>query len=98
MGYTLIISANDIPTQAYTKHEHMMPYNSVTEPPADIAMARLVAMATHELQMLKLSATIVMGDNLVRAAAGLTSSQEPSLTLIIRSRSASWNAPFSFVR
>ena len=98
MGYTLIISANDTPTQAYTTHEHMMPYSSVTEPPADMAMARLVAMATQLLQMLKLRATMAIGDNLVRAAAWLTSSQEPSLTLMIRSRSASWIVPFSFVR
>jgi hypothetical protein len=55
----------------------MMPYNSVTEPPADIAMARLVAMATQLLQILKLKATMAIGDSLVLAASWLISSQEP---------------------
>jgi hypothetical protein len=67
VGYTLIISANDIPTHAYAAHEKMMPYKRVTGPPAEMARARLVAMATQLLQMLKLRATIVIGLNLVRA-------------------------------
>jgi hypothetical protein len=90
VGYTLIISANDIPTEAYTMQEHMMPYSRVTGPPADIAIARLTAIATQLLQMLKDKATIVIGLNLVRAGALSTviSSWEPCLTLVTCSRSA----------
>lgn len=97
VGYTLIISANDIPTERYTMHEQTMPYNKVTGPPAEIARARLVAMATQLLQMLKLKATIVIGLNLVRAPAWsrLTSSQEPTFTLITRSRSVSCGVSFA---
>lgn len=46
-----------------------MPYKRVTGPPAEMAKARLVAMATQLLQMLKLRAIIVIGLNLVRALA-----------------------------
>jgi hypothetical protein len=93
VGYTLIISANDIPTLAYTAHEHMMPYRTVTGPPAEMARARLVAMATQLLQMLKLRATIVIGLNLVRAVSWV-SSHWPRLTLITRSRSSSCAVAF----
>lgn len=75
----------------------MMPYKRVTGPPAEMAKARLVAMATQLLQMLKLRAIIVIGLNLVRALAWarLMSSHWPRLTLITRSRSASCAVAFA---
>ena len=97
VGYTLIISANGIPTERYTMHEQTMPYSRVTGPPAEIARARLVAIATQLLQMLKLKANIVIGLNLVRAPAWLRliSLQEPTSTLVTRSRSVSCGVSFA---